>query len=364
MKIGMLTLPFNNNYGGYLQAYALMTVLKGMGHDVELIYRKHNYRPLFLRIKYFIKTLVKCLLGQKHELLIMDQEKELRYKGKDLMPFVDKYIAPKTRPLFSTEQLRKECKGKYDAIVVGSDQVWRPDYVSNIENFFLDFIDNPQILKFSYAASFGTSSPIYSDKEKRICGDLIKKFNAVSVRERSGVDVVCNLGWFNGRAEVVLDPTMLLDLKNYEQFIIPSNENYVVAYILDMDEDKECGVRDIARELALPMKNLSLSGKQLPSMETWLSCLYNSKFIVTDSFHGAVFSILFNRNFIVYANQERGVDRFFSLLKTFNIENRMILDKNGIWELLHKKIDWEIVNERLEINKMHSMSFLRKVLGK
>ena len=93
----MLTLPFNNNYGGYLQAYALMTVLKGMGHDVELIYRKHNYRPLSLRIKYFIKTWVKCLLGQKHELFIMDQEKELRYKGQALMPFVDKYIAPKTK---------------------------------------------------------------------------------------------------------------------------------------------------------------------------------------------------------------------------------------------------------------------------
>ncbi len=112
MKIGMLTLPFNNNYGGYLQAYALMTVLKGMGHDVELIYRKHNYRPLSLRIKYFIKTWVKCLLGQKHELFIMDQEKELRYKGQALMTFVDKYIAPKTIPLFSTAQLRKECKGK------------------------------------------------------------------------------------------------------------------------------------------------------------------------------------------------------------------------------------------------------------
>lgn len=75
------------------------------------------------------------------------------------------------------------------------------------------------------------------------------------------------------------------------------------------------------------------------------------------------FSILFKRDFIVYANQERGVDRLSSLLKTFNIENRMILDKNGIEELLHKKIDWEIVNERLEIDKMHSMSFLRKVLG-
>ena len=322
MKIGMLTLPFNNNYGGYLQAYALMTVLKGMGHDVELIYRKHNYRPLSLRIKYFIKTWVKCLLGQKHELFIMDQEKELRYKGQALMPFVDKYIAPKTIPLFSTAQLRKECKGKYDAIVVGSDQVWRPDYVPNIENFFLDFIDNPQILKLSYAASFGTSSPIYSDKEKRICGDLIKKFDAVSVRERSGVDVICNFGWSNGCEEVVLDPTMLLDLKSYEQFIIPSNEeDYAVAYILDMDEDKECGLRDIARELALPMKNLSLSGTRLFSMEMWLSCLHNSKFIVTDSFHGAVFSILFKRDFIVYANQERGVDRLSSLLKTFNIEN-------------------------------------------
>lgn len=140
MRIGILTLPFNNNYGGYLQAYALLTVLKQMGHDVELIYRRHNKRPLKYRLLYVFKTVVKCILRIPYGPLIPSLEYDHRHAGKMMLPFVDKNISPKTKPYFTTASMEKSCKGKYDVVIVGSDQIWRPIYVPNINDFFLEFI--------------------------------------------------------------------------------------------------------------------------------------------------------------------------------------------------------------------------------
>lgn len=364
MKIGVLTLPFNNNYGGYLQAYALMTVLKGMGHEVELIYRKQNRRYLSFRLKACIKNIIKFLLGRKPKLLLCDQEKELRIKGEYIMSFVDSRISPKTKPLYSTNELIKTCGGRYDAIIVGSDQVWRPDYVPNIENFFFDFVDNTQVLKLSYAASFGTDNPNYSDRERKKCGDLISQFDAVSVREESGIEVIYKFGWKAKHKEVVLDPTMIIDIIEYQQFIKPLNEKYVVSYILDMNEEKQEAINCISKALSHPIKNLSIKGQKLPSMETWLSSLCHANFIITDSFHGTVFAILFNRPFIVWANKERGIDRFTSLLKLFGLERRIVFDKCSITELMNENIDWESVNCKLEINKNKSKAFLSRFLNK
>ena len=136
MTIGILTLPFNNNYGGYLQAYALMTVLKNEGHDVELIYRRHNKPPFTKLIVPTVKNVVKLLLGRKVISVIPDGEKSFRERGVNMMPFFDKYIVPRSRPLYSSKEFAKYVTGRYDAVIVGSDQVWRPDYGSGIGDFF------------------------------------------------------------------------------------------------------------------------------------------------------------------------------------------------------------------------------------
>lgn len=364
MRIGILTLPFNNNYGGYLQAYALMTVLKQMGHEVELINRRSNRISLSVQIRYFIKTLIKMVLGLEHGSLILDIEKEHNKRGELIMPFVEKNISPKTKSLFSTKELTDECKDRYDAIIVGSDQVWRPDYVPNIENFFLDFMKYHSVKRISYAASFGTNNPHYSDIEKQKCGDLISLFDAVSVREESGIEVIHKFGWKAKHKEVVLDPTMLIDIKEYQQFIGPINEKYVLSYILDMNEVKRDLINCISKALSHPIKIFSIKGKKLPSMETWLSSLCHANFIITDSFHGTVFAILFNRPFIVWANKERGIDRFTSLLKLFGLERRIVFDNRSIIKLVNENIDWESVNYKLEINKNKSRAFLLRYLDK
>ena len=367
MKIGILTLPFNNNYGGYLQAYALMTVLKNIGHDVELIYRKHNKRPLSLRVKYFLKTFIKCCIGRKHGRLLLDQDKELREKGVNIMPFVDTYISPKTKQLFSTKTLGKLCNNRYDAIIVGSDQVWRPDYVPNIQNFFLNFIHNDKIIKISYAASFGERKPKYTEQERIECGQLIQLFDHVSLREDSGLCVIKDFGWKTKISpKIVLDPTMLLDKAHYERLLTQngSNGDYVCTYLLDDNSITNDLTETIVKTLNIPKvsildeKNWKKSTYKMPSIEYWLQRIHDAKFVVTDSFHGTVFCILFNVPFIVYNNQGRGSDRFLTLLGHFGLEDRLVSDVSNIDKLMKSDILWEDTNLKIQNKKKESLSYL------
>lgn len=368
MKIGILTLPFNNNYGGYLQAYALMTVLKGMGHDVELIYRKHNRRPLHLRIEYFIKAVIKRLLGRKQEGWIPNQEKELRAQGSALIPFLDNMISPKTKPLYSTKELAEECRGKYDAIVVGSDQIWRPDYVPNIENFYLDFTKDENVLKIAYAASFGERYPQYTPIEIVQCGKLIAGFDAVGLREDSGKEVINDFQWkCCAEPQVVLDPTMLLDKTHYELFIQQKDIhlNYVLSYILDENEQTQKITETITSEFGLTEKKIFNRKKRsnMLSMEDWLTAIHDASFVVTDSFHGTVFCILFNVPFAVCVNKDRGAERFYTLLSHFDLKDRIISSIESGPEIFQTAIDWKLVNKKLVAKREESMKLLEINIG-
>lgn len=370
MKIGILTLPFNNNYGGYLQAYALMKVLKDMGHDVELIYRKHNKRPLAFRIKYFVKTLIKCCIGRKHGRLIPDQEKELRDKGVNIMPFVDKNIAPRTMPIYSTNELRKECANKYDAIIVGSDQVWRADAVPGIiSNMFLDFAEEYDIKRIAYAASFGIANPVYTEKEKNICRELIEKFDAVSIREESGIHVIKEFKWKAKTPQVVLDPTLLLCMGDYNKFIPNECEDAkskIFCYVLDNSMELRNVIKDIQKKIGKKIYEISdiqRMDSPIPSMETWLSSIRDADFVVTDSFHGTVFSILFNRPFVVLSNKGRGIDRLITLLNTCGLTDRIAKNAEDAYSIISKKIIWDEVNQRISHNKENSIHYLKTSLN-
>ena len=146
--IGILTLPLNNNFGGILQAYALQLFLSKTGHNVVLIDRQYN-KDYILNIKYKIKRLFnnKQFKSKKQKELINAKPTE----------FIDTYITPKTKPIRSEKELQHIMSlYDFDAIVVGSDQVWRLEYSDSIKyNMFLDFVKSPKIKKISYAASLG-----------------------------------------------------------------------------------------------------------------------------------------------------------------------------------------------------------------
>ncbi len=366
MKIGILTLPFNNNYGGYLQAYALMETLKQMGHEPTIINRRSNHKlKLIGKLKFFAKGLTLSIIKRQRQPLIWNVESEFFRTGEKMISFFNTYITPQMRFLYTTEALRKECEGKFDAYIVGSDQVWRAIYVPDISNYYLDFTAGWNVKRIAYAASFGTDKPEYTDKEKIVCGNLIQKFDAVSVREKSGVNVINNFGWKTNGVEIVLDPTMLLGANHYDKLIANRQsdaKDKIFSYILDFNQTKQAIVDCISHSLKKEIVGiLSLRNrwKTNPSVEEWLLNIRNSDFVITDSFHGTIFSIIFHKEFVVIPNHGRGVDRFTSILSLLGLESRMINSIAEVDNILRNPIDWNSVNTKYDALIQHSINFLK-----
>ena len=245
-------------------------------------------------------------------------------------PFIDKYIHRKV--VNSPEELQES---DFDAIVVGSDQVWRPKYYGKIENAYLGFAKGWNIKRIAYAASFGTDDWEYTDEQTKECGELLKKFDAISVREASGV-TLCK-EHFGVEVQHVIDPTMLLYKEDYIRLIeaanTPKAKGTLLNYILDETPGKKELIEQIAKDKSLvPFRVNSrvedhkalLKERIQPPVEQWLRGFYDAEFVVTDSFHACVFSILFGKPFVVIGNKKRGMARFESLLKMFGLEDRLV----------------------------------------
>jgi hypothetical protein len=382
MKIGILTFPFNNNYGGFLQAYALMTVLKSKGHDVWLINRRPN-RIMGLPLLFYIfkRIIKKYIFKQKIEIINTNKKSHDDYYivGKNTLKFVEKYIQPQTKAYYSTKQLAKCKKLNFDAMIVGSDQIWRPKYISNIEDFFLGFLKkNKKCLRISYAASFGVDLCEYDNRQRRRCGELIKQFDDVSVRENSGSCLIeKELKWLLYKPKVVLDPTMLLDIEQYRRLFSSSADRKtktLFCYILDMSSQVRSIIQIIASTKSLEpyyiMPEFSpwdlckpVKKRILPSVEVWLKSMYEADFVITDSFHGTVFSILFNRPFLTIGNLTRGISRLSTLLSNFSLENRLILLEDFMClNFCNENINWKSVNKKIEYLREYSLNFLEQAL--
>ena len=368
MKIGILTVPFNNNYGGYLQAYALMTVLKRMGHEPTMIMRRHNPRsvPLIYRIKFFVSGIIKTFRYQKKYPLIYNVETNFRFRGKKMLEFVDKHITPQTIYIYSTKDLKRICKDKFDAYIVGSDQVWRAIYVPGIVgNMFLDFTEGWNVKRIAYAASFGTDKPEYFNDEKSLCGRLLENFDSVSVRETSGINVIKRFDWKAKNLQTVLDPTMLLSAEDYN-YILPQKASLakgkIFCYILDKTIGNNKFVETIVKKTGrtiYEIADIQNGNTVLPPIEDWLTAIRDADFIITDSFHGTVFSIIFNKPFLVCANKKRGYARFYDLLSKFNLDCNIADGKDNLSKIL--ATDWNEVNILLEKEKNKSRQYLYEI---
>lgn len=370
MKIGILTVPFNNNYGGYLQAFALMTVLKRMGHEPTLIMRRHNKRNLTRKtvIKYFIKGVLHSFANAKLCPLFYNVERDYKYIGSNMHRFVDKCIQPQTPFLYSTAELERYCKGRFDAYIVGSDQVWRSIYVPDIGNYFLDFTTGWNVRRIAYAASFGTLTPEYTSQDIVSCRSLVQQFDAISLRENSGRRVFDLFKWSYDNLHVVLDPTLLLTSDDYLKTLGGNNKlepKGIFYYVLDKDKNITDLLETISRKQQLPVygiSNIQKEYKTLVSIEEWLSNIINSHFVVTDSFHGMVFSIIFQKPFIVVVNRNRGLDRFQSLLDILGLEKRMYSNAENLDEVLQNEINWASVKSKLDNLREKSYAFLHDSL--
>lgn len=382
MRIAILTQPLRNNYGGLLQAYALQQVLISFGHQVVTIDRGGNYPSLsliFLRLLSSAKNLFKKCFYRKSTIVfpgllaedyIVDSRKI--YDTKDLKQFVVDSII--TSPLIrSSYTLRKYIlSNHFDCVIVGSDQVWREEYSPCIIDYFGGFLKkNDKIPMFSYAASLGLPYLQISENKIKKCAELLSCFTRVSVREQSAVDIIRrNMGRV---ATVVLDPTLLLDTEKYLSLIKKEDVmscGGLCNYILDSSEDKENILDEISNRLGLSRLDLRLrpvddrgNAKKMSSISRWLSSFAYSKFVVTDSFHGCVFSIIFKKPFLVIANKVRGMDRFTTLLDMLGLQRRLI---NSIEELSNdifdEGIDYMKIYDVLEKQRDASVSYILEAL--
>lgn len=374
-KIAILTQPLHVNFGGTLQNFALQKKLIQMGYEVQTL----NYQ--WKKISDFRKFL--SLI--RHKVLLKKVvypffDKELKALRIEHTRFISNNI--NISPiLYSVDDLKKYFdENNFDAVIVGSDQVWRVAYSPRIESFFLDFLNHSnKIKKIAYSASFGIDEWQFNSEKTLDIKSLLQNFNAVSVRENSAVDL-CQQ-YLDIEVKHTLDPTLLLETREYMGLLnskqdSSKNIGKIFVYILDRDESKEKIINIISQELDKKVfynqpKNKvkdscfveNLEDYIYPSIEDWIGSFSDADFIITDSFHGTVFSIIFNKPFISIVNKERGASRFNSFLGQLNLTNRMVNDINDINDnLINSKIDYVNVNNKIIDLRKKSLHYLEESL--
>lgn len=374
MKIGILTQPLDTNYGGLIQNYALQTVLKRLGHEVLTFNWEYKHMvppdPFLLQIKKGFSKVINNRLGRNKNFYTPTLS-ELALLKENTQQFIDCFISS-SRMLKSKQGFIKLAEDFHaDGYIVGSDQCWRPLCNRFLYEMFLSFTHGHNIKRMSYAASFGVDSWEYTPEQTKICRELVNQFDMVTVREYSGINLCQE--YLNVYATQVLDPTMLLTSEDYAKLINGQNtqqgKGELFCYILDPNPIKERIIQSVSEQLGyesfaiMPQPYNECASRaefesnidiyKYPSPLQWLRSFMDANMIIADSFHGCVFSIIFNKPFWVIGNKERGNTRFSSLLQMFGLEDRLITDVEGID--LRKNINWVHVNEIIDQKRNESM---------
>ena len=376
MKVAIVTLPLHTNYGGLLQAYALKSCLEGLGHEVTVLDMEDKMpSPKFYKAPfvYARRALGRMINGASAPEIFRERrfKAEFPVVSANTKAFVDSYIEPRMVRKFSDVG-----SGEYDAFVVGSDQVWRPRYFPGVEDAFLKFTEGWDVKRVAYAASFGTEELEYENPQLGECVELLKKFDAVSVRETSGVRMCSE--WFDrDDAKHVLDPVMLLDVERYNTLAYQAGthpaKGKLVSYILDNDTHKQSVVGFIADAGAFDVhdvsvspydRNLPIEDRVVPAVEHWMSGFADAEFVVTDSFHGCVLSILMHKRFVVVGNSSRGLSRIQSLVDIFGLDQRLVqgIDPEDDGEFFLTEPDWAKVDDVLAKRREECLEFLKNNL--
>ena len=257
----------------------------------------------------------------------------------------------------------KQIEGKYDCFVVGSDQVWNYGSYSVDDTYFLDFVSESK-KKISYAASFGQKG--VPEEKIESAKKFIADFSSVSVREEIGVDIVSELT--GKKAELVLDPSLLTDKEEYRKLAKkPKNKKYVFLYLReDSKELTECA-RKLAKSQGLKVIKIVkhwMYGKHDKPLyavgpQEWLGYMDNASYVITNSFHGICFSVIFEKEFFVGLLKKVSTatnPRISGILNLFEIENRF-LDENSDFDNI-KPLDYRRINENKEKRKAQSLEYL------
>lgn len=343
MKIGLITYHHSNNYGAVLQSYATCKALLALGHNVQ-----------FINIQQLEKKRL------RHIVFI---PKYLSFKR-----FTQKFYPQETPYIHNLQELRN-MHLDYDCLVVGSDQVWNPNIsLDKCLAYFLDF-GGEKVKRISYASSFGLSD--WPQEKKNLIAPVtiaLKRFNNISVREKTGQELLTRL--FGVNSKVVVDPTMLHN--DYHEITGKIKENNeIICYLLNRTQEQLQASKFISKTLNTSPRLISnvypIRGFKYvypPSIEDWIRYIGGAKFVITDSFHGLVFSLLYRRNFIVFAVNNGRNSRLIDLLKLVGLEDRYFTDLNKLKSSIHtiKEIDYQRVETIIENNRKESWDFLKTSL--
>ncbi len=350
MKIGILTFHWATNYGAVLQSYALQTCLESYGHDVEII----NYKPRkydkkvwpFIRSRMFLH--LKDYLNQRR------QEAALKLFRKEYLKVTKRY--------YYESELSTACS-KYDIIISGSDQVLNPNFLLHGESgqssaYFIGFPYSGK--RIGYAVSFGCIE--YPPNALNVASKLIPTFDKISTRERSGLEIVKQMGFENPL--LAPDPTILLDKNKYLKMTSSfGKRDYTFMFFIRNKNEYVSSTKAL-----LPQRNFIVNNEDgTYSLESWLSKILHANLVVTDSFHCVVLSLFFNIPFIVIT-KERGMegmnDRLFTLLEKCGIPERIVAydDIIDLQKVIIRSIDWERVNYSLIDYRNEGILFLNSIL--
>lgn len=373
MKIGIVTFFCVPNYGAMLQAYALWHYLEDRGHEVEFI----DYDFCRKLLPSFFRSFF-----TRHSSAICKRLK--MYFERHMLDFARSY--PCTRRFSSYSSLVTNCP-KYDVLIVGSDQMWNPKWLSGerLRYVMLDFAP-VNCRRISCSVSFGTDT--WPDSPSSVlAGQMLRNFSAISVREDSGIKLTKKL---SGRDDVkcLIDPTMLYTSDYYSKLFSSHNSKnvsahpYIFKYFLDHPEqqDNQNIVASIMSETRItilksdkiPIEgNLSFLGKKLGitsrrTVEDWLHCLADASFVCTNSFHGTVFSLVFHRPFVSVLLENVASEmnkRILSLLGKVGLSDRAIYpnEVSKIPEIIKSRINWNFVCRNIDYERIKYMKFIEEV---
>lgn len=375
-KVAIITLPLRNyNYGGILQNYALQQYLmQNFDVEVETIDMQFgNKESLKRKVKMFL-----------HKTLYQGYYQFRKKSNQYLESFITSRINL-SKPLHSQSEIVKYLNDrKIDVLITGSDQVWRLDYAGEgkYKQMYLHFDQKVNAKKISYAASFGFDEWKFPQKTLEI-QTFLQNLDAVSVREDSGIDILQKT--FNAKGVHHLDPTLLLDNVHYRQLLLqtenPKTERKILyAYILDVDDKKIQILEKICKNLSAELKMIELVSSKLRDINNhnyrkflnlnaetvpqWLEGFHRADYVVTDSFHGTVFSILFGKSFIALGNKRRGMSRFESLLKMFEMPQRLqnVFNEQNMTKILEIAVDEKRTTQLLLSERQRSYAYFSQFL--
>ena len=359
MKIGILTFQNAVNYGAVLQTYALQNTVEKLGADAKVI----NYQCEKVNSLYdpFPKTknakkLISNILWYKRK----------KHKKEEFEKFSDKYLKLTEKKYYTKKDL-EETNDMFDLFITGSDQIWRAESTNFDTTYFLDFVkDNRK--KYSYAASFGSDK--VEDKYKEEYAKMLNEYNMISVREKQGQSIVKDL--INKEARIDLDPTFLLKKEDWQKIEKKPNEQkrYIILFIIRKSEkifrfaeklakQKDCELIYISNDRKKEVNAKYVGGI---SPEEWLGYIDNAEYVITNSFHGTAFSIIYQKNFFLELQPPpaKANARLENIMDMLGLREREII--NGDNANISKQIDYIKVEKILEEQSTKSIEYLKEII--